>query len=495
MQSHFRDMWKHSAVYGLGQVLARLSSFLMLPVYTSYLRPADYGVIALLDFVGGIFGLLIGARIGRAVTRYHFEAKDDVGRNQVWWTGLTIVVCTASVSLFVAMLFRDTLAFWILGPTVQQGEFFLALILPTVGLSIVWQVLDVYLRVRKWSGISVSMNFFRLVLNIGLNVYFLAVLDLGVTGVLTGNLIAGVVGTFILFVIFLKNQGWYSFHYPLVEKLMRFAGPLVLTALLSLLMHQSGRYLLRFFVDLDQVGIYSLAYMIGQGVYTLCFLPFTMIWGVMMYEIADRPDAKQTYVWVFEYTTYGLALIFFGAALFAEPVLGLMVNSEYMPATRMIPIICLAYLFFSMHDHFKVPVLLTKSTSSVVPVAALAALTNIGANFLLIPVFGMMGAAWASVIAYGVYSMVGLWRYRKIDKYDYPLWKCLIMILGMVASYGMYDRVAQIEGIPGGPLSLAIFLWLGWFLILFGSFIRQLAARYVWVPVRNLTSSSRDHSR
>ena len=53
MQSHFRDMWKHSAVYGLGQVLARLSSFLMLPVYTSYLRPADYGVIALLDFVGG----------------------------------------------------------------------------------------------------------------------------------------------------------------------------------------------------------------------------------------------------------------------------------------------------------------------------------------------------------------------------------------------------------------------------------------------------------
>ena len=171
-----------------------------------------------------------------------------------------------------------------------------------------------------------------------------------------------------------------------------------------------------------------------------------------------------------------------------------MVNAEYMPATRMIPIICLAYLLISMHDHFKVPVLLTKSTSSVVPVAALAALTNIGANILLIPNFGMMGAAWASVIAYGVYSMVGLWRYRKIDKYDYPLWKCLTMILGMVATYGMYDRVAQMEGIPGGPVFLAIFLWLGWFLILFGSFIRQQAARYVWVRVRNPTASSRDHS-
>ena len=84
MQRFYRDLWKHSAVYGLGQVLGRLSSFLMLPVYTSYLHPADYGVIALLDFIGGIFGLLVGARMGQAVTRYHFEEKDDEGRNRVW---------------------------------------------------------------------------------------------------------------------------------------------------------------------------------------------------------------------------------------------------------------------------------------------------------------------------------------------------------------------------------------------------------------------------
>ena len=104
------------------------------------------------------------------------------------------------------MFFRDTLAYWTLGPSVRQGGFFFSLILPTVCLSIVW-LLDVYLRVRKWSGTSVGVNFFRLVLNIALNVYFLAALDWGVTGVLTGNLIAGAVATSILISHFLKKPG------------------------------------------------------------------------------------------------------------------------------------------------------------------------------------------------------------------------------------------------------------------------------------------------
>jgi len=495
MQGFYRDLLKHSSVYGLGQVFSRLAAFLLLPVYTTYLRPGDYGVIALLDFVAGIFGLLIGARMGVAITRYYFEAQDEVGRSQVWWTGLTLVLITGTVFLFPTMFFRDGLAYLTLGPTVKQGGFYFSLILPTLWLSIVGQVLDVYLRVRKWSRTSVGVNFFRLVVNIGLNVYFLAVLDLGVTGVLMGNLIAGAVGTSVLFVIFLKNQGSYSFHYPVVEKLLRFAGPMVLTALLSLLMHQSGRYFLRFFVDLDQVGIYSLAHMIGQGVYTLCFLPFIMIWNVLVYEIADRPDAKQTYARVFEYATSGLALIFFGAALITKPVLGLMVTPDYLPAMRIIPIVCLGYFLFSMHDHFKVPILLAKSTSIVVPVAGLAALTNIVMNFLLIPTFGIVGAAWASVISYGTYSFVGLWRYRRVDKYDYPLLKCGIIVFGMVASYVVYDLVAPWGGMSGGPLGLAILLWFGWFVVLFGSSIRKLATGHTWFNVKSSPSLSREHGR
>jgi len=276
MKGHYRDLLKHSAVYGLGQVLGRLASFLLLPVYTNYLRPADYGVIAILDFFTTILAIVIGAGMGAAVTRYHFDVQDDVARNQVWWTGLTLVMFTGTAFLFPAMFFRDALADWTLGADIKQGAFFYALILLTMWLNVVGQVLECYLRVRKWSGTSVCVNLFRLVMNIGLNVYFLAALHLGVTGILVGNLITGAVMACILLVIFSKSQAAFSFHYPLVEKLWRFGGPIILTTLLSCLMHQVNRFLLRLFFDMEQVGIFSLAYTVSQGFYFLCSLPFTM---------------------------------------------------------------------------------------------------------------------------------------------------------------------------------------------------------------------------
>ena len=107
MRTIYQGLLKHSAIYGIGQVLSRLASVLLLPVYTSYLTLADYGVIAILDFFAGILAILIGAGMGRAATRFHFEAKDESERSQVWWTGLAFVVVVGMGFLLVAMLCRD----------------------------------------------------------------------------------------------------------------------------------------------------------------------------------------------------------------------------------------------------------------------------------------------------------------------------------------------------------------------------------------------------
>ena len=486
MVGPYRDLIKHSAIYGIGHVLSRSASFLLLPVYTSYLRPADYGVIAILDPFAGILAILIGAGIASAVTRYHFEAKDETERNQVWWTGLTFVVFTGAVFLLPAMLSRNALANWTLGPAVMEGAFYYALILPTMWLNVPGHLLNEYLIVRKWSGVTVGVSFFRLALNIGLNVYFLVVLELGITGILVGNLITSAAVTLILAVIFSKSVQSYSFHYPLLRKLWKFGGPLIITALLSFTMDQADRYLLRIFLTMDQVGIYSLAYTVSQGMYTLFLLPFSMIYTVLMYEIADWPDAKQIYVRVFEYFTYGLGLLLLGVSLFSKKLLGLMVAQDYFPAAEIIPIVCLGFLLFSLHLHFTVPVLLAKKTIKILPVVSVAALTNIGANLFLIPFFGTAGAAWATVITFGVYSFVGLWRYRRIDRFDYPFGKCAMVLVGMVVSYVGYDWLVHWQGDSVGIMALAIGIWFAWFIVLFGAFLRNLGTEYTWVGWKSL---------
>src|SRR5262249_44475180 len=161
----------------------------------------------------------------------------------------------------------------------------------------------------------------------------------------------------------------------------------VVMAMMSLVMHQADRYLLRLFVGLDQIGIYSLAYSIGQAINTLCFLPFTSIWGVVIYEIAQQQQAKKIYAQVFQYFVYAQMLIFLGVSLFAKPMLALITASDYSAAESIIPVVCLAYLFFSLHEHFKVPAMLAKRTLSLLPPVVLAAASNVLSNLVLIPLF------------------------------------------------------------------------------------------------------------
>jgi len=490
MGNSHKDLIKHSAIYGFGQILSKMASFLLLPIYTRYLTPADYGVIAILDFVTTLLAIMIGAGMAQAVTRYHFESNSEGEQNSVWWTGLTFLLGISTAFLLLAFQFREGLAGLTLGESIIHGGFYYALILPTMWLNLITEFLDGYIRVRKWSTISVCVNLFRLFFNVGLNVFFLAVMDLGITGILIGNLITGAVVLVTFLIIFIRSMDSYSFHRPLVVKFWRFGGPLIVTALLGTAMHQVSRYLLRYFVDMDQVGIYSVGLGIGQGVYFLFILPFCMIWNVLVYEIAEQPNARKIFSSVFEYVTYGLALFLLGLSLFAKPILEIMVTAEYLSAAEFIPILCVGYLLYSLHEHFQVPVLLAKRTMTLLPVAGLAVCVNIGFTLFFIPVIGTVGAAWASVVQFAVYSFVGLYRYRKIDEIPYPFKRVGLALVSMIITFVVYQLLVEGEPTSWKTLGIGALLWVFWLTAIFARPLRELSKHYDWEDIKKVFQKS-----
>src|SRR5581483_10477517 len=104
------------------------------------------------------------------------------------------------------------------------------------------------------------------------------------------------------------------------------------------------------------------------------------------------------------YFVYALLLLMLGVSLFVKPLLGLLVAADYAPAAQLIPVICLAFVFFSLHTHFSVPAMLAKRSESLIPVFTAAAVVNIGLVLILVPRFGLPAAAWASVAGYMVFS-------------------------------------------------------------------------------------------
>lgn len=430
-----RDLLKHSSIYAIGQILTRLASVVLLPLYTHCLTPADYGVTAILDLTAAILSLMIGAGMVTAVTRFHFDSESPAHHDRLWWTGLTYLVTTSCVVLLPLWLGRQFLADVTLGEHYTDGGWFYTLTLATILVQVVGQLVDAYLRVHKWSGVFVFISLGRLLLNVSLNIGLLVGLKMGIEGLLIGNLVASVVHTCALLAVFATTRGRYHFDFALSLEMLRFSGPLVVTALLAMLMHEADRYFLRVFVSMDEVGVYSLAHKIGFAVNTLCLLPFSSIWHVAIYDIDRMPKANDVLAKVFGWFVGGMGVLLLGAALTVHPILPLLTPDAYGEAIDMIAIILLGFFLFGLQLQFEVPALLHKRTGLMVPGSVAGVIVNVVGNFLLIPVYGAWGAAWAGVVTYLVFSFTTLLMCRPVRKIAYPWVRSLMVFFGICCSY------------------------------------------------------------
>ncbi|HQZ66197.1 MAG TPA: oligosaccharide flippase family protein [Planctomycetaceae bacterium] len=430
-----RDLLKHSSIYAIGQILTRLVSVLLLPLYTHCLSTADYGVVAILDTTAAILSLMIGGGMVTAVTRFHFERPTEKDHDRTWWTGLTWVTVAGTVVLTPMWLGRQMLVDVTLPHSVTNGEWLVTLVLATILVQLIGQLVDGYLRVLKWSGMFVMISMGRLLLNVTLNVWFLVGLKLGVEGLLLGNLIAASVHTLVLLSVFVCTRGPYQFGYSLAKQLLRFSAPLMVTAFLAMLMHDANRYILVHLVSDSDLGVYAFAHKIGFAVNTLCLLPFTSIWQVAIYEINRQKDSDKVFAHIFGCFFSGLGILLLGAALTVHPILPLLTPDAFGPAVELIAVILLALFVLGLQVQFEVPALLASRTGLLVPGSIIGVMINLSCNWFLVPYFGLWGAAWSSVATYIGYSFTTLFLCRNLRSIPYPWRRSLATAIGLVTSY------------------------------------------------------------
>jgi virginiamycin A acetyltransferase len=330
---------------------------------------------------------------------------------------------------------RQTLVHLTLPHGVSNGEWLYTLVIATILVQLVGQLVDGYLRVLKWSGVFVSISLCRLLLNVGLNVWFLVGLDYGVEGLLMGNLLASAVHTIVLLSVFICTRGPYQFRLSLAKKLIRFSAPLMVTAFLAMLMHESNRYMLVYLVSDSDLGVYAFAQKIGFAVSTLCLLPFSSIWQVAIYDINRQKNSDQTFEQIFGWFAYGLGILLLGAALTVHPILPLLTPEAFGPAVDLISVILLSLFVFGLQMQFEVPALLAKRTALLVPGSVAGVITNLSFNYMLVPHLGLWGAAWSSVATYSACSFTTLLICHQVRPLAYPWRQSLAAAIGLVTSY------------------------------------------------------------
>lgn len=428
--TEIRKIGKHTLVYAIGVGLAKLTGLIMLPVYTRALTPADYGVLELLTMTIDLIGMVVGIGIAASVFKFHAEASGQRDKDAVISTAALSVITLGSAASAIGLLLSTQLTETLLGDAgrpIYFRIFFLIYFLQTAEA-----IPLLLLRVQHKSAHFVAVNVTKLACMLSLNIYFVVVLKMGVLGVLLSNLIVTSVMATVLSVYMFRAVG-ARFSRAKFDKMAHFGYPLVLWFVANFIVVFSNRYFLNHFVGPAGVGIYALAAKFAFVMSAFAFTPFQMIWDPQRFAIANRPDAAQIYRRVFFYFNLALAIIALGIGLFVFDVIRIIAAPAFRHAHEIVPLLLTAQIIFHWTAFANLGLFLRNKTHTLAMVAASGVLTVLLMNYLLIPRFGIVGAAIGAIVAYLVrFLTVYIFSQREYH-IDYP-WQLVGRLYGVVVA-------------------------------------------------------------
>lgn len=410
---------RHAVLYAIGSILSKAVAFLMLPIYTRYLTPADYGVAALIEMTLDVIALLGGGQIAQGVFRFYHKADTDAERRAVVATALTAVSASYATLSLIVVAAADPLSRLVFKSDVHAGLIRLAA--ASLALNGMMWVPLVLARVEERSMLVVGTSLVKLFLAVGLNLVFVVGMHLGVRGVflstLGSNLVVGVgLGIWIL-----RRVG-LGIDTRLLRSLVRYGVPLIGVQAATFTMTFSDRYFLQAAGNESMVGLYNLAYQFGFLMLMLGFVPIEMVWGPKRFQVARGPNPSPLLARAFRLINVAVMTIGVGIALFVGDVLYVMSTPPFHPAARVVPIILIAYVFHGWAMVHDIGVLVKERTEYLTIANWVAALVALAGFAVLVPRYFAFGAAAAAVIAFSVrWSLTYIFSQRLWHvSYDWP---------------------------------------------------------------------------
>ncbi|MFQ3237536.1 MAG: O-antigen/teichoic acid export membrane protein [Paraglaciecola sp.] len=387
---------KNISIYAVGTIVRQLAAFIMLPVYTSYLSPADYGIVALLVLMLALFELVLGARFTQAVPKFYYEKKQERERKEVITTSLVLTAAVSLLSVSVIFYFSESIARLAFDSAHYSWHVQLyCIVLLTAALEGYGLT---YFRIQEKPILFVVNSIAKLVVQLSLNIYFVVYLELGVIGVVYSAVISSVAfGLFAVGYILRCNGVW--FNKALVKRFVQFSWPLWLAGLAGLYVGSSSQAYIKFFSDLSNVGLFELGNKFAAMLGILVWAPFSQWWQTERFKIYQSAD-KGVAVFPVVFNAMAIVLVFagLGITLFGEVVIRLMADAAFHTASLAIPFLVLAAVFRELTNFFKFSFLVTENTLFMAYIGYGAAGSLTIFLILLVPNYGFTGAAIAIML-------------------------------------------------------------------------------------------------
>jgi O-antigen/teichoic acid export membrane protein len=430
-----------SGTYAVTNFALKAVNLLLITVFTRYLSPGDYGTISLAEIIATTLAVFCGLGLDTAVRRLYFHYADEPEMQRRY---------VSSVLRFGAILTIAVVAFaFVVGPHLSEqiGSHFAVAFFPYIALAIgtaaANQIVDYRLGLYQSEqrplafSMMVSASF---LMTTGSALVFVVLLRGGASGMLTGRLM-GAVGSLLVTIV--VSRKWWSggFEWKFVRESLPIALPIVPHLLLALGLVVADRFILEYYRNLDEVGVYSIAYTFGMVMY-LVTASISQAWSPLFYDVARGGQEGQR---VLGRLFSGLSLLLVAIAIFgsliAQDVVSHFLDHRYSSAGRLIPWIIAGYLFHALYGILQPSLLQARRVGFLWAVSCVALVANIGLNFLWIPRWGMYGAAYATMAAYAIEAALMYVYAQRV----YPLAFAKIRLAAALAIFSGVLWITQVQ--------------------------------------------------
>jgi len=397
--SLIQRLGKSSVIYTITTILQNGIAFFLLPLYTRYLTPNDYGILAVVSSINGFLTIFLMLSLHGAMTRFYFDYRFEPEKLKAFWgTILTFILIFSMGAGGLLILFGQIL----FKPVIGEIPFcpFVVLGIGAVMFQPFFTIYLSLLQTREEAGKYAILSFSQFMINLALVITLVVFIGWGAEGPLTATLITAVL-FFITSIYALRKDVVFGMNKLYLKEALRYSLPLVPHSLASQISNATGKLFLNYLVNTGAAGLYNIGFMFGSIIGVVsdginkAYVPISM--GILSTNRREELDHLKNIVLflVVMYCLLGTVI-----SLFSKEAIFILTTEAFYKSYIIVPFLAFYFVLGGIY-YILVNILffVKRATKFVAIGTGLGAISNILLSWVLIPRYGLFGAAASTMLA------------------------------------------------------------------------------------------------
>ena len=402
-QQRNKYLLKNTVIFSIGNFGTKIISFFLVPLYTNILTTREYGTVDLIYTIGMVLVPLLTLNIGESIMRFALDKDADC--DKIMSTGITILIFGAIIGLLILPIAN-------LFESVSNYSIYIYLYTLTLAFS---QIFLCYLRGKEFL-LKYSIGNIIQSLTIAIfNIIFLIGMKKGIEGYLMAYILAnvctGLYGFWAGKVNLVIKK--YSIDIELSKNMIKYSVVLIPNSFMWWIMNSSDRMMVSAMISVTANGVYAVAYKIPTLLSTITTI-FNQAWSYSAIREDESEDKEEYNNRVYENLVTIVIVVDTGLLMIMKPFLSVYVGKEYYTAWHYVPYLIVGFVFMTLGSFIATSYTVHKDSMGFLISGTVGAIINLILNFILIPMMGVSGAAFATCISY-----FGVFVYRIKDTQKY----------------------------------------------------------------------------